>query len=104
MADNKSTEEKVSIDDLESIFLELEDGSSIECYVVGVFDHEDVDYIGLVEKEDEVVLLYKYIEYQENPLEFGLERIEDDEEFDQVSKEFFNIFLDMGPDYELENE
>ncbi len=87
-------QEDISIDDIEVLQLEMEEGGNLETQVVGTFMLDNQEYIGLVSSEDDMVLLYRYIEISKNPLEFELEQIEDDDEFDAVSDEFFSIFLE----------
>lgn len=87
-------QEDISIDDIEVLQLEMEEGGNLETQVVGTFMLDNQEYIGLVSSEDDMVLLYRYIEISKNPLEFELEQIEDNDEFDAVSDEFFSIFLE----------
>ncbi len=67
------------------ITLDYEDGSSVECEIVGVFEVEGKEYIALFDEEAEDIILYRYIEVDgEN---FELEDIPE-EEFDAVSEVF----------------
>ena len=67
------------------ITLDYEDGSSVECEIVGVFEVEGKEYIALFDEEAEDIILYRYIEVDgEN---FELEDIPE-EEFDAVSEAF----------------
>ena len=67
------------------ITLDYEDGSSVECEIVGVFEVEGKEYIALIDEESEDIILYRYIEVDgEN---FELEDIPE-EEFDAVSEVF----------------
>lgn len=67
------------------ITLDYEDGSSVECEIVGVFEVESKEYIALFDEESEDIILYRYIEVDgEN---FELEDIPE-EEFDAVSEVF----------------
>ncbi len=67
------------------ITLDYEDGSSVECEIVGVFEVEGKEYIALFDEESEDIILYRYIEVDgEN---FELEDIPE-EEFDAVSEAF----------------
>ena len=67
------------------ITLDYEDGSSVECEIVGVFEVEGKEYIALFAEESEDIILYRYIEVDgEN---FELEDIPE-EEFDAVSEAF----------------
>ena len=67
------------------ITLDYEDGSSVECEIVGGFEVESKEYIALFDEESEDIILYRYIEVDgEN---FELEDIPE-EEFDAVSEVF----------------
>ncbi|WP_425540206.1 DUF1292 domain-containing protein [Microaceticoccus formicicus] len=88
-------------EDIETIMLTLNDDSELECVVLGIFDLHDKEYIALVTIDDEQVLLYRYLENGDDSGDFTLENIESDEEFDEVSRMFFEIF---GDDEELETE
>ena len=67
------------------ITLDYDDGSSVECEIVGVFEVEGKEYIALFDEESEDIILYRYIEVDgEN---FELEDIPE-EEFDAVSEVF----------------
>lgn len=80
---------------LDSIVLTLEDDTELECGVLGIFEvsEEDRDYIALVSMEDEQVLLYRYMEDEEDPEVFSLESIETDEEFEHVAAVFHELFI-----------
>ena len=77
---------------VDTLVLTLDDDTEIECEILGVFDVEDKSYIALLplDEEDSEVLLYEYIEL--NDQEIDLKLIEDDEEFDKVSKAFEDFF------------
>lgn len=81
-------------DEYDIIYLTLDDDTELECSVLGIFDVEDEEYIALVPLGEEEVLLYKFIEDDED---FELMNIEDDEEFELVSEAFELLF---GEDYE----
>lgn len=81
-------EEPITLD------LSLEDGRDVKCEVVGVFEEEEQEYIALLPlegqgEEEGKVLLYRFFEEGE---EVNLENIEDDAEFEKVSKAFWEIF------------
>lgn len=75
------------------VTLSLDDGSSVECEILTIFDVDDMDYIALLplnEKgepnADGEVFIYRYFEDSEgNP---SLENIEDDEEYEAVADRF----------------
>lgn len=81
--------------------LVLEDNSEMKCSVLGVFEVEDEEYIALLPVGDDEVLLYKYVE-SENEDGFELLNIESDEEFEKVENVFFEIF--DGEDFEEDEE
>lgn len=78
------------------VTLDLDDGSSIDCEIVTIFDVRDQDYIALLPLDsagepnpEGEVYLYRYFEDEEgNP---SLENIEDDDEFEIVSDRFDEI-------------
>lgn len=73
------------------IEIELEDGSNLECEILGTFEVEENEYMVLLPKEEEEVILFKYEEDEENE-EFELTPIEDEEEFEIASKAYYEIF------------
>ncbi len=80
--------------------LVLEDDTELECLVLGIFqidEENDDEYVALLpldeEKAESGVLLYKYIEMDEE--EFELESIEEDDEFEKVSGVFFELFSEQ---------
>ena len=73
------------------ITLEFEDGDSIDCEVLGLFEYDEYPgkvYIALAPQDEESddVYIYEYHELSED--EFELLDIESDLEFDQVAAEF----------------
>jgi hypothetical protein len=84
MSDNNS---KHQSDDSEFITLEFDDGMSIECEIMGVFDFEGKEYIALIPDDDsDDVYIYGYKEVSDD--EFELIDILDDDEFERVIEEF----------------
>jgi len=74
-------------DDAEIITLEFDDGESIECEVMGVFEFEGKEYIALIPADgSDDVFIYGYKEVNDD--EFELIDIEDDAEFERVVEEF----------------
>jgi uncharacterized protein YrzB (UPF0473 family) len=68
------------------ITLEFDDGEEVECEVLGVFDVDGKEYIALLPDDgSDDVYLYGYREADDD---FELIDIEDDAEFEAVSKEF----------------
>ncbi len=83
-------------DDMDVIYLTLDDGKELECNVIGTFEVDDEEYIALVPIDDDQVLLYRYEDDEEG---FDLINIEDDEEFDIVSEAFYTLFVDEDLDF-----
>lgn len=89
--------EKNQINNLEDndmfVTLDLDDGSSVECQILTIFEADGRDYIALLpldengdDNEDGEVFIYRYSEDAEgNP---SLENIEDDDEYEVVSDRF----------------
>lgn len=82
----------------DTMTLDLDDGSKVECIVVNVFTVNDRQYIALLPMnedgsvdEDAQVWLYRFIEMGEGDVQ--LDQIEDDEEYDLVS-DYFDELLD----------
>lgn len=85
-------------EEYEKMNIELDDGTSLSCFVLGVFGVEDKEYIALLPEGEENVLLYGY---EEDGEEIELLNIEDDSEFEMVSEVFETLFMDEE-DYEEE--
>lgn len=88
-------------DEDDIIYLTLDDDTELECKVLGIFEVEDDEYIALLPVGEEEVLLYKYIELDEEEFELG--SIEDEAEFETVSEAFNALFLDDEDFVEYEN-
>lgn len=79
-------------EEMDIIYLTLEDDSELECGVLGIFEIEDKSYIALVSLDDEEqVLLY---EYKEDGDEFELGQIEDEDELEAVLEAFDTLFME----------
>lgn len=76
-------------EEMETMFLTLEDDTEIECGILGIFEVEGKEYIALLPLEDETVLIYEYKELEDD-IELGL--IENDEEFEKVSNAFYELY------------
>lgn len=76
-----------------TITLSLDSGEEMVCEVLTIFsiDDDKVEYIALLPKEKEDVLLYRFHEEGD---EIELENIEDDAEFEKVSKYFMEQFIE----------
>ncbi len=89
MADNRNNVQ----DEADIITLEFEDGTELECEIMGVFDYNGKDYIALIPLDDsDDVYIYGYNEVGED--EFELVDIEDDDLFQNVVAEFDAIMAD----------
>ena len=91
--ENKVLDEEIKeeIDEeADYITLEFDDGTEIEAEIMGVFEVDGKEYIALIPDDDsDDVYLYGYKEVSDE--EFELIDIEDDAEFEKVSKEFSKI-------------
>ena len=88
MADNKNNPAVEEAEDF--ITLEFDDGTEVECSIMGVFEALGKEYIALVpDDESGDVYIYGYKEVNEE--EFELIDIDDDEEFKKVTAEFDKI-------------
>ena len=87
MADKKKNE---PVEEADIITLEFEDGVTVECEIMGVFEYDGNDYIALIPDDDsDDVYIYGYREVGED--EFEIVDIEDDELFEKVVAEFDSI-------------
>ena len=73
-----------------TVTLTLDDDSTVECAIVGIFDAGDKEYIALLpldgnEAEDGEVYLYRYTEINGTP---DIQNIESDEEYEIVADAF----------------
>lgn len=81
------------IEDYGMIHLTLDDDTELNCAVLGIFEVEEDEYIALLPEGEEEVLLYRFIEHDDDD-EFDLLPIENESEFDTVSEAFQLLFLD----------
>lgn len=73
----------------DTLLITLDDDTEIECNVIGIFEVNDKEYIALLPIDDDSVLLYQYSEEDDS---VELTSIEDDEEFQEVSDAFFELY------------
>lgn len=81
------------------VTLDMDDGATVECEILTIFDVKDQDYIALLPldendepNEDGEVYIYRYFEDEEgNPT---LENIENDEEYEAVADRFDELLDD----------
>ena len=89
MDNEKKVDETMEMEE-EIITIEFDDGTSVECEMMGVFDCDDKEYIALLPLDGtDDVYLYGYSEDENG--EFELMDIEDDAEFEKVVAEFDRI-------------
>ena len=84
-----------------TITLEFDDGESLLCEALFVFEVDGKEYVALVPAEDpdsDDVYLYEYFETGEDEFELG--DIEDDAVFDKVAEEFDRIMAEEYADEE----
>ncbi|MDD2217421.1 MAG: DUF1292 domain-containing protein [Eubacteriales bacterium] len=77
-------------EEVDFLTLEFDDGTEVECEIMGVFDCDGKEYIALIpnDKSDDV-FIYGYKEVGDE--EFELVDIDDDEEFERAVAEFDKI-------------
>ncbi|MBR4879824.1 MAG: DUF1292 domain-containing protein [Clostridia bacterium] len=79
--------EDTTMEEKEFITLEYNDGTELECEILGIFDLDGKEYIALLPQNDsDEIFLYGYKELEDD--EFELIDIDDDEEFEKVAAEF----------------
>ena len=70
------------------IYLTMEDDSELECEILGTFDVDDQQYIALLPKDEENVILYQYCETESG--EIQLDPVDEDK-FDKVADVFDSL-------------
>lgn len=79
--------------DTDFITLEYDDGTELECEIMGVFEAEGKEYIALIPQDDsDDVYIYGYKETSED--EFELIDIEDDAEFEKAVEVFDQLMFE----------
>lgn len=89
-------------DSLDTMELELDDGTRLTCVVIGIFEIEEYpgkEYIALLPDDSEEILLYQYFEQEDQS--FILDNIETEEEFAAVEQAFLE-FMDEEAEGEPE--
>lgn len=94
-------------EEMDIIHLTLDDDSSLDCGVLGIFEVEDKEYIALVPLEEEEgqendALLYEYKDQEDG--EFELSLIEDEDEFNSVVDAFYALFSDGEINFEEDED
>lgn len=80
----------------EILTLEFDDGS-VECEMMGIFEHDGKEYMALIpldDTDDIYIYGYKEVSSDEDGVEFELIDIEDDKLFDEVVKTFDSIMAE----------
>ena len=89
--------------EVEILTLTLDDDTTVECEVIGIFEAMDREYIALVPMDDEEesdLYIYRYSEDEEgNPV---LDNIETDEEFEAAGEAFDELLDSLEFDEEDE--
>ncbi len=91
MAENKKNAPDTSIEEeADFITLEFDDGTEVECEIMGVFEVDGKEYIALIPDDGtDDVYIYGYKETGDD--EYDLIDIEDDAEFERAVAEFDKI-------------
>lgn len=88
-------------EEMETMFLTLDDDTEVECGIIGIFEVEGKEYIALLPINDETVLIY---EYKEDGDEVDLGLIESDEEFEKISDAFYDLYEDEDEEDDEEED
>ncbi len=86
-SNGQHTPDTATEEEADFLTLEFDDGTEVECEIMGVFDCDGKEYIALIpdDKSDDV-FIYGYKEVGDD--EFELVDIDDDEEFEKAVAEF----------------
>lgn len=68
----------------------LEDDSELKCQVLGIFESNGNSYIALLHPTEETVFLFRC--YTKEDQTIDIEEIEDNEEYESVSKLFLSLY------------
>lgn len=97
----KNNRKFTEADEEMTVSLDLEDGSTVDCAVVTIFDAGGKEYIALLpldekgENQEGEVWLYRYHENPQDPNEEPvLDYIDDDDEYEMVSDAFDELLDD----------
>ncbi|MGX8794786.1 DUF1292 domain-containing protein [Fusibacter sp. JL298sf-3] len=69
-----------------TVTLELENGDTLECPIINIFEVESSEYIALLHPEEEIAMLYEFKDYDDGSIE--LSEIVSDETYEKVSEAF----------------
>jgi len=81
-----------------TVSLELENGEELECPILEIFEIEGKEYIALLHPDEEIALLYGFVENDDDTIE--LTEIVTDEEYEVVSKVFTKLFSEEDEEEE----
>ncbi len=73
----------------QSVTLTLEDDTELECPIIDAFEINEQGYIALLHPIDETVLLYRFADNEDETID--IETIEEDDEFNLVSKTYLSL-------------
>ena len=73
-----------------TLTLELENGEELVCPIIEIFEVEGKEYIALLHPEEEIAMLYGFIDEEDGSVE--LTEIKSDEEYDKIA-EVFNALV-----------
>jgi len=95
MADEKILNESIDIEEVNDEYQYItvldDDGSEIQCEILGLFDYKEQTYIALAPTESNLDYIEVYIfGYRAvDDMSFDLIEIETDEEYDEIAEEFY---------------
>ncbi len=87
------------MDDSLFIDMELEDGSTVSCEVLGTIEIEGKDYIAVLPEESETFWVYQYEEQDDS---IQLDNITDEDEFKKVVDTFEQVLNEEDEEEYLE--
>lgn len=91
-SDNEELDDLDYGDEDDIMYLTLDDDTELECNVLGIFEVEEKEYIALLPMGEEEVIIYEYVELEDE--DFELLAIEEEEEFNTVAAAFDALFSD----------
>lgn len=73
-----------------TVTLELENGEELVCPILEIFEVDGKEYIALLHPEEEIAMLYGFMDYEDGSIE--LTEIVSDDEYEKVSEAFNTLF------------
>lgn len=95
MAENRND---IPEQEAEIIVLEFDDGATVNCEIMGIFDVDGKDYIALIPddgSDDVWIYAYQETENEDGEADFDIDEIQDEALFEKVAKEFDEIMKDL---------